>query len=243
VATGEILNPALGFGAGVLTILSPCVLPLVPVVLTSAAQQHRLGPFALAVGLITSFTAVGLMLAIFGSRIGVGPEQVRMTGAIILVAAGGFLLIPQLQDRVAQAAAPLVGWAGDRQLRFGDKGLLGQAAIGLLLGLVWSPCIGPTLGAAVAVASQGQRVPEVAATMAAFAAGITSVLLAIALLGRTYFMRAKNGIASRAKIAKLALGAVLTLVGVSILTGLDRKIEAVFVTAAPDWLVQLTTAI
>lgn len=243
MVTGEILNPALGYGAGVLTILSPCVLPLVPVVLTSAAQQHRLGPFALAAGLITSFTSVGLLLAIFGSRIGVDTEQVRKTGAIILAAAGGFLLIPQLQDRVAQAAAPLVGWAADRQLRFGDKGLLGQAVIGLLLGLVWSPCVGPTLGAAVAVASQGQRLPEVAVTMAAFSAGIASVLLAIALLGRTYFMRARNGIAARAKIAKLALGAVLILVGVSILTGLDRKIEAFFVTAAPDWLVQLTTAI
>ena len=243
MATGEILNPALGYGAGVLTILSPCVLPLVPVVLTSAAQQHRLGPFALAAGLITSFTVVGLLLAIFGSRIGVDTEQVRMTGAVILAAAGGFLLFPRLQDSVAQAAAPLVGWASDRQLRFGDRGLLGQAVIGLLLGLVWSPCVGPTLGAAVAVASQGRRLPEVAVTMAAFAAGIASVLLAIALVGRTYFMRARNGIAARAKVAKFALGAVLILVGVSILTGLDHKIEALLVTAAPDWLVQLTTAI
>lgn len=240
---GEILNPVLGYGAGALTILSPCVLPLVPVVLGSAAQKHRLGPLALAGGLVVSFTTVGFVLAAFGSRLGIDAEQVRITGAIILAMAGGFLLFPRLQDRVAQAAGPLVGWAGDRQERFGDKGLLGQAVIGVLLGLVWSPCVGPTLGAAVAIAAQGQQLASVALTMVAFAAGIASVLLVIALVGRTYFMRARKGVTEKAKTAKAALGAVLLLVGLLILTGLDRKLEAVFVTAAPDWLVQLTTAI
>lgn len=240
---GEVLNPALGYAAGALTILSPCVLPLVPVVLGSAAQQHRLGPFALTAGLITSFTSVGLVLAVFGSRLGIDAEQVRVTGAIILAAAGGFLLVPRLQDRVAQAATPLIGWAGERQEGFVDRGLLGQAVIGLLLGAVWSPCVGPTLGAAVAVASQGRQLSAVALTMTAFAAGIASVLLAIAILGRSYLMRVRKGVTEKAKVAKVALGAILLSVGLLILTGLDRKLEALFVTAAPDWLVQLTTSI
>jgi len=240
---GEILNPALGFGAGALTILSPCVLPLVPVVLASAAQRHRLGPLALAGGLVVSFTAVGFVLAAFGSRLVVDAGQVRTIGAIILALAGGFLLFPQLQDRAALAAGPLVGWAGDRQERFGDMGLLGQAVVGVLLGLVWSPCVGPTLGAAVAIAAQSQQLASVALTMAAFAAGIACVLLAIAFAGRTYFMRARSGVISRAKAAKIVFGALLLLVGLLVLTGLDRKLEAFFVTAAPDWLVQLTTAI
>ena len=239
----EVLNPILGFGAGALTILSPCVLPLVPVVLGSAAQQHRLGPFALAAGLVVSFTSVGLLLAVFGSQIGVDAEQVRLAGAVILAAAGGFLLLPRLQERVAQAAAPLVGWAGNRQQRFDNGGLWGQAMIGLLLGAVWSPCVGPTLGAAVAVAAQGEQLSEVSLTMAAFAAGIAFVLLAIALVGRTYFARVRRDVTQTAKLAKIALGGILLLVGLLILTGIDRKVEAVFVAAAPDWLVQLTTAI
>jgi cytochrome c-type biogenesis protein len=241
--SGEILNPALGFGAGALTILSPCVLPLVPVVLGSAAQEHRFGPAALAAGLIVGFTTVGLSLAVFGSRLGIDAEQVRTSGAVILAAAGAFLLVPGLQERVAQAAGPLVGWAGDRQQRFVDKGLVGQAMIGLLLGLVWSPCVGPTLGAAVAVAAQGQQLSAVAATMTAFAAGIACVLLAIAMLGRTYLLRIRSGIAKKAHVAKLVLGGMLFLVGTLVLTGLDRAIEAAFVTAAPDWLVSLTTSI
>jgi len=241
--SGEVLNPLLAFGAGALTILSPCVLPLVPVVLGSAAQRHRLGAVALAVGLIASFTIVGFALAVFGSRLGVDPDQVRAVGAVILALAGAFLLLPKLQDRVAAAASPLIAWAGDRQQRFDNGGLWSQAAIGGLLGLVWSPCVGPTLGAAIALAAQGQQLSAVALTMAAFATGIAVVLLAVGLLGRTLFARVRGGLASKGKAGKAALGGIVLLVGVLILSGLDRIIEAEFVLAAPDWLVELTTAI
>lgn len=240
---GEVLNPLLAFGAGALTILSPCVLPLVPVVLGSAAQRHRLGPLALAAGLVASFTIVGFVLAVFGSRLGVDADQLRITGALILGAAGAFLLIPGLQDRVASRVAPLVGWAGARQQRFDEAGLFGQAAIGVLLGIVWSPCVGPTLGAAIALAAQGRELSGVALTMAAFATGIAAVLLGIAVAGRSLFNRMRSGLMAKARVVKAALGGVLLLVGVLILTGLDKVIEAQFVLAAPDWLVQLTTAI
>lgn len=238
---GEILSPVLGFGAGALTILSPCVLPLVPVVLGSAAQNHRYGPVALAAGLVTSFTAVGFILAVFGSRLGVDGEQLRFAGAIILALAGIFLLVPRLQDRAAAAAGPLVAWAGNRQQRFDNAGLVGQAAIGVLLGAVWSPCVGPTLGAAVAVAAQGEQLSQVALTMASFAAGIASVLLAIALLSRSAFNRIRGDVTQAAKFGKVVLGGILLMVGALILTGADRAIEAYFVTNAPAWLIQLTT--
>ena len=238
-----VLNPLLAFGAGALTILSPCVLPLVPVVLASAGQRHRLGAFALAAGLIASFTFVGFVVAAFGSRLGVDADQLRASGALILGAAGLFLIVPKLQDVVANASSPLVAWAGERQQVFDRGGLWGQAAIGILLGLVWSPCVGPTLGAAIALAAQGQELSRVALTMAAFGTGIATVLLSIALLSRRLFQTIRHGVAVNAKIAKMALGAILLLVSALILSGLDRIIEGQFVEAAPDWLVQLTTSI
>lgn len=241
--SGEILSPLLAFGAGALTILSPCVLPLVPVVLGSAAQEHRYGPAALAGGLVASFTSIGFILAVFGSRLGVDADQLRLSGAIILGAAGAFLLLPRLQDRIAAALAPMIAWAGDRQLKFDGSGLGGQVAVGALLGIVWSPCVGPTLGAAIALAAQGKQLAEVALTMAAFACGIAAVLLAIALAGRSLFLKLKSGVAAKAKFGKALLGGILLLVAILIITGLDRKLEAVFVSAAPDWLVALTTAL
>jgi len=240
---GEVLNPLLGYGAGVLTILSPCVLPLVPVVLGSAAQRHRYGPLALAFGLVAGFTSVGFLLAVFGSSLGIDANAVRISGAIMLAIAGVFLLATPLQDALANAAGPLIAWAGDRQQNFDDRGLLGQGMIGLLLGLVWSPCVGPTLGAAVALAAQGEELGQVAATMAAFSAGIATVLLVIAFVGRNLFNRMKGSVSATAKSAKFVLGAMLLAVGLLILTGLDRSIETYFVTAAPDWLIRATTAL
>jgi cytochrome c biogenesis protein CcdA len=239
----EYLNPLLAFGAGALTILSPCVLPLVPVVLGSAAQKHRHGPIALATGLVFGFAAVGFVVAAFGSKLGVDAQEVRFIGAAILAVAGIFLLAPRLQERLAYAAGPLTAWAGEKQSRFEDRGLTGQFMIGLLLGAVWSPCVGPTLGAAVALAAQGQQLSQVAVTMAAFAIGISSVLLVIAFIGRAFFNRAKSAMAAKAKTGKYVLGAILLGVGVFILTGLDRKAEALLLASAPDWLVQLATAI
>ena len=162
---------------------------------------------------------------------------------MILGGAGIFLIVPKLQDWIATAAAPLVGWAGERQQRFDERGLWAQGAIGALLGLVWSPCVGPTLGAAVALGAQGRDLSQVALTMAAFALGIAAVLVAIAAAGRTLFSRVRGRIASKAKVAKLGLGIILVLVSLLVLSGLDRVIEAAFVLAAPDWLINLSTAI
>ena len=166
-----LLNPFLGYTAGALTILSPCVLPLVPIVLGSAAQKHRFGPFALAFGLVASFTAIGMAVAVLGPALGFNGEGLRLVGALVLVAAGLALVVPHIQALLTSLTTPLANWANARQVGLDRFGLLGQAAIGGLLGVVWSPCVGPTLGAATALAAQGQDIGQVALVMLAFALG------------------------------------------------------------------------
>ena len=151
----ETLNPVLAYAAGALTILSPCVLPLVPIVLGSAGQNHRYGPLALAAGLVLSFTGVGFALATVGAASGFDGDWVRYFGAALLLLAGIALLVPKLQYWLQGAAAPLSAWASERQSGLERFGLAGQFGIGALLGLVWSPCVGPTLGAATVLAAQG----------------------------------------------------------------------------------------
>jgi cytochrome c-type biogenesis protein len=235
------LNPLLAYVAGVLTILSPCVLPLVPIVLGSAAQQSRFGPLALAAGLVISFTGVGLFVASLGAASGFDPESVRWFGAALLLLAGLVLLVPQLQAQVTRLATPLADWANQRQAGLERFGLAGQFAIGALLGLVWSPCVGPTLGAATVLASQGQNLGQVAVVMAAFGLGIASVLLLIALATRGFLSRWRGRLMSAGGNGKRVLGGLLLVVGVLIMTGGDRAFEAVVVAASPDWLIDLTT--
>jgi cytochrome c-type biogenesis protein len=151
---------ALAFVAGVLSILSPCVLPILPIVLGAAASEHRWGPAALATGLAVSFVAIGLFVATVGYLIGLDSKLFRNVAAALMIAVGVILLVPRFQERLALAGAPLANW-GDRQ--FGARwqgGLSGQISVGLLLGAVWSPCVGPTLGAASVLAAQGRDLGE-----------------------------------------------------------------------------------
>ncbi|MDH7971590.1 cytochrome c biogenesis CcdA family protein [Sphingomonas sp. AR_OL41] len=237
------LSPLLAFAAGALTILSPCVLPLVPIVIGSAAQRHKWGPFALALGLVASFTLVGFAVAVLGASSGFDGEIVRQTGAVILLLVGALLLVPQAQDLLARAAAPLAGWAGRRQSGLERFGLAGQAGIGVLLGLVWSPCVGPTLGAATVLAAQGQNLAEVALVMAAFGVGIATMLLLIATATRGFLSRWRGRLMSTGQGGKRVLGALLILVALLILTGGDRMFEGLVVSLSPDWLTDLTTAL
>jgi cytochrome c biogenesis protein CcdA len=237
------LNPAIGYAAGALTILSPCVLPLVPIVLGGAAQRHRFGPVALAAGLVLSFTATGFFVATIGDSIGLDSDTFRLVGALALLAIGVVLLVPKLQDRIAAAAGPLVNWGGRSQAALEQYGLAGQAGIGVLLGLVWSPCVGPTLGAATVLAAQGDDLGQVALVMAAFGCGIASVLLLIGLAARSVISRWRGRMMKAGHGGKQALGALVVVVGLLILTGTDHLIEGWVVSNSPDWLINLTTSI
>lgn len=239
----DVLSPMLAFAAGALTILSPCVLPLVPIVLGSAAQAHRRGPLALAAGLVVSFTLTGFLLATLGAASGFDGDWVRLFGAALLVAAGVALLVPSVQAMLTRAATPLADWANAQQAGMERYGLAGQTAIGVLLGLVWSPCVGPTLGAATVLASQGENLAMVAVTMAAFGLGIASVLLVLASATRALLARWRGRLMTAGGAGKQVLGGLLMLVGVLIFTGGDKLVEGVLVAASPDWLVDLTTAI
>lgn len=237
------LSPVLAFGAGALTILSPCVLPLVPIVLSSAAQRHRFGPLALATGLVLSFTIVGFLVATLGVSSGFDGENIRIIGAIMLVAAGIFLLSSKAQALMTRLATPLANWGNARQDSLERFGLAGQAGIGVLLGIVWSPCVGPTLGAATVLAAQGENLGEVALVMFAFGLGIATVLLALATLTRSALSRWRGRMMATGKTGKYVLGGLLVFVGILIFTGFDRVVEGVLVAASPDWLTELTTMI
>jgi cytochrome c-type biogenesis protein len=232
---------ALAFVAGVLSILSPCVLPILPIVLGAAASEHRWGPAALAMGLVVSFVAIGLFAATVGYSIGLNSELFRNVAAALMIAVGVILLIPSFQERLAVAGAPLATW-GDR--RFGASrqgGLSGQIMAGLLLGAVWSPCIGPTLGAASILAAQGRDLEGVAATMLAFGLGAALPLVALGLLSRQALLRWRTHLIPGGVCASMLFAIILVAIGVMVLTGLDKRIETPAVNASPQWLTDLTT--
>src|SRR5262249_31271172 len=139
----EVATLGFAFIAGLVSIFSPCVLPLLPVVLGTAVSEHRLGPAALAAGLAISFLALGLFVATIGFLIGLGADVFRAVAAAWLLAAGAVLIMPPLQNRLAVATAPVGNWLEGRFGRGNRSGFAGQFGVGLLLGAVWTPCVGP----------------------------------------------------------------------------------------------------
>ncbi len=227
--------------AGILSVLSPCVLPLLPIVLGTAASEHRLGPVALAVGLAISFVAIGIFVATIGFAIGLDTDFFRLFAGVLLVLIGLVLVVPRLQEAVATAASPVSAWASSRFGGGAASGLSGQFGVGLLLGAVWSPCVGPTLGAAAVLASQGKDLGQVAATMLAFGIGAALPLLVLGMLSRQMMLNLRAKMMSAGGPMKAALGALLVVVGMLVVTGLDKQAEAAIVAATPEWLTRLTT--
>ena len=232
---------ALALLSGVLSILSPCVLPLLPIVLGAALTEHRFGPAALAAGVALSFVTIGLFVATVGFAIGLDQEIFRKVAAALLIGIGAVLLLPRVQAQFAVAAGPVGNWVQTKSAGLPTHGLAGQFAVGLLLGAVWSPCVGPTLGAASVLAAQGKDLGMVAATMLAFGLGAAAPLLALGLLSREALRRGRRRLLAAGKTGKYALGALLVAVGVLIMSGLDKRLETALVDASPAWLTNLTT--
>jgi cytochrome c biogenesis protein CcdA len=238
-----VIAVALAFLAGLLSILSPCVLPLVPIVLGAAVAAHPLGAVALAAGLAISFSGLGLFLALAGFALGIDTDLFRLGAAAMMIALGAFLILPSWQMRLASAGGPVSNWADRHFGRFASSGLAGQFAIGLLLGAVWSPCVGPTLGAASLLASHGRDLLWVGLTMMAFGIGAALPLALLGLLSRAAMARVRSGLLSAGKLGKAVLGTTFVLVGIAIVSGVDKSIEAALVDLSPAWLTRLTTSL
>jgi cytochrome c biogenesis protein CcdA len=229
--------------AGILSILSPCVLPLVPIVLAGAVAEHRFAPLALAAGVAISFTAIGLFVATIGFAIGLDMSVFRSAAAVLLVALGATLMVPRLQLQFANSSGPVSNWTQSRFGGFSAAGISGQFGVGLLLGAVWTPCVGPTLGAASVMAARGENLGMVAATMLAFGVGTSLPLLFLATLSREALLRWRGRMLGASTSLKIALGALLVVAGILTLSGYDRTIQTELGQVLPDWLVAITTRI
>jgi cytochrome c biogenesis protein CcdA len=165
----------------------------------------------------------------------------RSAGAAVLGALGLVLLTPWLQQRLAGATAGLGNAGNDLLGRLRLDGLAGQFVIGLVLGIVWSPCVGPTLGAAIVLASQGRHLAQAAAVMALFGLGAALPILALAYAARSALVRERDLWLRVGKAGKVLMGAILVGIAALVISGADRKLETWIVGHAPDWITQLTT--
>jgi cytochrome c-type biogenesis protein len=231
--TLELASIPLAFLAGILSIMSPCVWPLVPIVMSSAATSGRGGPLFLALGLSTAFAVSGTVLTLALLNLGLNPDGFRYVAAALLLLVAVLLLVKPLGD-----------WAVLQLSRFtsrfnmdtgGTGGAAGQFGVGMLLGLVWLPCVGPTLGAAIALASLGQQMGTAFIVMFVFGVGTAVALLAAGLVSGGLLNRWRPGMLAGAARGKQLLGALMLVLGLMVFTGFDKTLEALALELLPDW--------
>jgi cytochrome c biogenesis protein CcdA len=231
----------LSLAAGSLTTLSPCVFPILPLVLGGAVQGHRLAPLAMGSGMAISFATMGMVVGALGPALGIDSENVRFVGALMLIVLGLVMLIPTLNRRFSEWMLPIASSANAASSHLDGGSLGGALLLGGVLGLVWSPCSGPLLASALTlVASQGGAARG-ALTLGLFGVGAALPLVAVAYASRSGFARARGWVLARIDAIKKGFGVVILVTGVAILTGGDKWVEARVVDLLPDAWIGVTT--
>jgi cytochrome c biogenesis protein CcdA len=232
-----------GYLAGLLTLINPCVLPVLPIVLASALQAHRLGPAALALGMSIAFVSLGMLVSVAGHSLGLREDTVAQAGAVLMVGFGLVMLIPRLNEGFALATGGVAARADAGMTQVAGAGLQGQFLGGMLLGAVWSPCVGPTLGGAISLASQGQSLVWAGAIMVAFAAGISTIILALGYGARGLLSRRRALLRRIAEVSKPVMGVIFMAVGLMIFFQLHHVIESWLLDVMPIWLQDLSVTL
>lgn len=237
------MNLIFGYLAGLLTLINPCVMPILPIVLTSSLRADRRAPVFLALGMSASFVVLGLGVASLGPALGISEDVVARAAAFMMMAFGLVMLIPSFGGKFATATAGISARADAGMTATADAGLPGQFLGGALLGAVWSPCIGPTLGAAIGLAAQGQNLGRAGAMMLAFALGVSTLILGIAYGARSALQRNKAALRQVSERAKPIMGAVFLLIGAIMFFHLNRPIETWLLGILPNWLVDFSVTL
>lgn len=164
-----------------------------------------------------------------------------LAGAVLIVTFGLILLIPRWQERFAGAMSR-VGHSGSQVLtRVTLDGFTGQFVVGLMLVVVWSPSVGPTLGAATTLASQGKHLGQIGLLMLLFGVGAAAPLVLLGFVSRASLMKVRSTLLNAGTVGKRLLGGVMLGLGALIMVGADKPLEARILDRTPDWLTALTT--
>jgi cytochrome c biogenesis protein CcdA/thiol-disulfide isomerase/thioredoxin len=229
---------ALVAGAG--TAITPCVLPVLPALLSASAVGGRRRPLGIVVGLGVTFTIAIVALAQLVNGVGLAQGAARTFAVVVLIAFGVILLVPSLAQRVQ---APL-----SRLARFGPKtrgdGFWTGIGVGAALGFVCAPCAGPILAAVISVSASSGPTARVVLLAIAYSLGLSAMMLLYGFGGRAVLTRIKR--AARGEMVERALGVVLLVTGVGMAYNLDIRFENLLArntTSLPGFLTDPTRAL
>lgn len=227
------------FLAGVVTVLSPCILPILPLILSSSLGGESIGkarPLGVIIGFVASFTVFTLFLSAVVSFTGISADALRLVSVVVIALFGVSFLIPQFQVLLERLFSRLTGFVPKQTQRKGfGSGLL----MGFSLGLLWTPCVGPILASVISLALTGSVTWAAFFITLAYALGTALPMLLIMWGGRELLNRVPWLLANTGNIQK-GFGVLMIFVALAIYTNLDRKFQTYIVTTFPEYGAGLT---
>lgn len=228
--------------AGALSTLSPCVFPLLPVVVGAVAHtHHRIGPLVMGAGMVAAFVFLGVALGAVGPALGIDAGHFRTVAGLLLLAIAVLLLVPEAQEHTPAWLSGLATSAQRISARLHPETVHGAFVLGALLGLVWSPCSGPLLGSGLALVATKGGLLNGGLILGMFGLGAALPLMAAAYASRALFARMRRWVLGHGEDLRRAFALLIGLMGVAVLTGADRWLEAKLLGMLPDAWLELTT--
>lgn len=222
------------FLSGIVTILSPCILPVLPLVLSGSVGGKGRPP-GVVLGFIVSFSTFTLILSALVQALNIAPSALRWAAVIIIIGFGLVLLVPPLQRAFEALASRLVA---TRQ-RQGGNGFGGGVVLGASLGMIWTPCVGPIMASVISLAVSSRVDGGSVLLVLSYSAGTAIPMLAVMLGGRKLLEKAPRLKAATGTIQRV-FGAIMILIGVAIGFDLDRQFQTLVLRAFPGYGAGLT---
>ena len=226
------------FLAGIVTILSPCILPILPVILASSLPDpaSRRRPYGIVLGFILSFTFFTLFLSSLVKLFGVPADSLRTLSVVVIAGFGLSLLIPRVQLLIEQLFSRLANLMPSTA---GKTGFGGGLLIGFSLGLLWTPCVGPILASVISLAITGTVTTDAFLITLAYSLGTAIPMFLIILGGQKLLIKIPWLLHNTGKIQR-AFGVVMIATALAIYAGVDRTFQTYILTTFPQYGVGLT---
>lgn len=228
------------FLAGIVTILSPCILPLLPIILSSTASQSKKHPYGVVVGFIASFTFFTLFLTKIVQLFNLPADILRTFAVVVILTFGLVLVIPKLYVLFEIFASKLSSKAKIKQNENAEPGFLSGLLVGTSLGIIWTPCAGPILASVISLAITGTVTGQSVIITLSYAVGTAIPMLAILFGGRAIITKVPGLLKNLANIQKV-FGALMILTALAIFFNFDRQFQTYILDKFPSYGEGLTS--
>lgn len=236
------------FLSGIITILSPCILPVLPVILAGSVKGGKIRSLGIVSGFIISFTLFTLTLTAIVQAFGIPVDILRIVAVVIIISFGLILIVPRFHEwfgTIAWKIARLgkrgkTGELKNSREKPAIAGYMSGLPVGFSLGLVWTPCVGPIMASVISLALTEKLDAGAAFITLAYAMGTSIPMLAVMLGGRALLNRVPFLIKNTEKIQKI-FGILMIVVAVSIGFGWDRQFQSAILRVFPGYGTGLTS--